>query len=223
MAGRFGAVQSGQRKSLVFLLESAEVWRPFSPAAAPPMSHAAFKQAQQRYARTREAAYRIARDDAIASGRVGGPLRLTECTLPALLVWRSTWTAPHPSGAGGWDWEPLMRRAWKQPSAFHLAIWSGEVLCGLAVGRASRQRSDGVRDAILVDYVESAPDLQHPLRRKVAFLATSAADAYGRVLGAEWLRLIDPLPGALRLYSELGFEVVRDENRVLYCERRIQP
>src|SRR5690349_15229613 len=106
------------------------------------MRDPAFQRAQQYYARLRQSAYDLVRDDALASALVTVPLRLADCDPHTLSVWRTNWTGPHPSGWGGWDWEPLLRRAWRHPSAFHLAVWSGKTLCGLAVGRVSDRDRD---------------------------------------------------------------------------------
>ncbi len=182
-----------------------------------------FKRAQERYARIRRAAYAIARDDALARELTDASLRLADCDQYTLAIWRTTWAGPHPTGWGTWDWEALLRRAWKHPSAFHLAIWSGKVLCGLAAGRISNRDRHGLRRAVSIDFIESAHDRHHPLRGSIAALATGAAEAYGRALGAHWLRLVQPLPGVLTLYTSLGFGIVREGDRVLYCERRIEP
>jgi hypothetical protein len=187
------------------------------------MSDASFQRAKQQYARLRRSAYALAREDALASGFADARLRLTGCDQAALSVWRATWAAPHPSGWGNWNWEPLLRSAWKQPSAFHLAIWSGETLCGLAVGRVSDRDQTGTRNALSLHFIESAPDRNHPLRGSIASLATRAAQHYGHALQVRWLRLVDPLPGLIERYERLGFTVVRGKSRVLYCERRIEP
>jgi hypothetical protein len=187
------------------------------------MSDNSFHRAQDRYARIRRVAYAIVRDNAVAAGHTHAPLRLAECDPYTLSVWRASWEGPHPSGWGGWDWEPLLRHAWRHPAAFHLAIWSDKALCGLAVGRVSNRDRSGFRLAVFVDYIESAHDANHPLRGKIAVLAIGAADAYGRALGAHWLRLMEPLPSILHLYVGMGFGIVRDKDRVLYCERRIEP
>jgi hypothetical protein len=96
-------------------------------------------------------------------------------------------------------------------------------LCGLAVGRASVRDRNGVRAALAIDYIEGAHDRHHPLRGMIVLLATSAAEAYGRAIGARSLRLMQPLPHILHLYTRLGFHVVREMNKALYCERRIEP
>lgn len=76
---------------------------------------------------------------------------------------------------------------------------------------------------VFIDYLESAHDPRHPLRGSIATLATSAAHAYGRLLQAGAVRLKDPLPGVIPLYAGLGFGPVYEGDRVLYCERRIEP
>jgi hypothetical protein len=182
-----------------------------------------YRRAQQHYARIRRVAYLAARDQVLASVHVGTAVRLAECDPHALSIWKATWTEPHPSGWGGWDWEPLLRRAWRNPDAFHLAIWSDRRLCGLAVGRASGRDRNGKRTALAVDYIEGAHDPHHPLRGMIVLLATSAAEAYGRAIGARSLRLMQPLPHILHLYTRLGFSVVREMDKVLFCERRIEP
>ncbi|HLM69065.1 MAG TPA: hypothetical protein VK358_16110 [Longimicrobium sp.] len=224
MSERFGAVQSGQRKSLVCGVLAAEIARiPRSPPGLPAMQNPQFRAALQRYARIRKSAYDAVTHDALASGLVAAPLRLADCDPHTLSIWRATWTDPHPSGWGGWDWEPLLRRAWRHPSAFQLAIWSNKVLCGLAVGRVSGEDKSGQRNAVFVDNIESSHDPGHPLRGAIATLVIDAADTYGRALQASHVRLVEPLPGVLWMYERLGFATVWRQGRALYCERRIEP
>lgn len=187
------------------------------------MQDPSFRRAQQYYARLRQSAYALVQADALASGVVSVPLRLTDCTAYTLSVWQQTWTGSHPSGWGGWEWELLLRRAWKHPAAFHLAIWSSDTLCGLATGRVPKRHPEGIRSVVFIDYLESAHDPRHPLRGSIATLATSSAHAYGRLLQAGAVRLKEPLPGVIALYAGLGFRPVYEGERVLYCERRIEP
>lgn len=187
------------------------------------MADPSFRRAQQYDARLRKSAYALVRDDAVATGLVSAALRLADCDPHTLSVWRTEWSAPHPSGWGGWDWEPLLRRAWRHPSAFHLAIWSGKILCGLAVGRVSDRDRSGRRNAVSIDFIESAHDPRHPLRGAIASLVIDAANTYGRALQASHVRLVEPLPGVLSMYERLGFGTVWQQGRALYCERRIEP
>ena len=108
-----------------------------------------------------------------------------------------------------------MRRVWKHPSGFHLAVWSDSTLCGLAVGRVSDRNREGGRNSISVDFIESAHDPAHPLRGLIAPLVIDAADTYGRALDARCLRLMQPLEGVLPLYESLGFTTVWQQGRAL--------
>jgi hypothetical protein len=187
------------------------------------MSDPRFRRAQQQYARIRAAAYRLTAESAVVTGLVAPPVRMADCDRHALSVWRTTWKEPHFSGSGGWNWESLLRRAWRDPAALHLALWSERTLCGLVVGRASRPLPDGRRLRISIECMESAPVLDHPLRGVIAFLAIDAAERYGRAFGAERLRIVEPLPGVLGLYARYGFAPVWEQGHAVYCERRIEP
>ena len=108
-------------------------------------------------------------------------------------AWHATWRPQrHPSGAGGWHWPRIMRTRWRRPSAFRLAIWSGPVLCGLAIGHPSRRSGAGVRRFLSVEMIEGAP-FSHPLRSSVAELATQFAIEYARLLRGTRVRLINPI------------------------------
>jgi hypothetical protein len=187
------------------------------------MPNVPFWLAKQHYARLRRQAYDHIVQDAVEAGSICVPLRLADTDEETLAAWRTTWRDAHPSGYGNWNWDRILRRAWRRPSAFHIAVWSGEHLCGLGVGRLSKRRFAGVRHTISLHFIESAHDHQHPLRRRVAPLVISAAEAYGDLAGASRIRLIEPLPGVIRIYEELGFAVARKAGQPVYCERRIPP
>jgi hypothetical protein len=183
------------------------------------MRDSEYQQALQRYARLRRLAYELVERVGDPGGATG--IRLTDIDSSALDAWRSTWIRAHPLGYGGWDWDGLVARVCTRPSAFHVAIWSGGELCGLAIGRLSKRRPSGRRHTISVHYLEGNPRRGHPLRGKVAPLAVAAAEAYGDIVGAWRIRLIDPLPGVFRTYQRLGFAIARDAHTPLYFEKRI--
>jgi hypothetical protein len=186
------------------------------------MDNSDFRQALQRYAHLRQAAFRAAEAEARRNGLVQRPFRFSEIDPSALDTWRSTWRGIQPFGYGAWDWEGLVPPIRRKPSGFHLAIWSGDHLCALAVGRASKRRPSGRRHTLPVHFLEGNPDPWHPLKGQVADLAIACADAYGAALGARTLRLINPLPGLLRLYQGLGFSIAKIDSVPLYLERSIE-
>jgi hypothetical protein len=187
------------------------------------MPNVPFWLTKQHYARLRRAAYDAVVREAVASGGIRVPLCLADTDREAVTTWHTTWSGAHPSGFGNWNWEHILRRAWRRPSAFHVAVWSGEQLCGLGVGRLSKRRPSGVRHTLSVHFIESAHTRDHPLRRHVAALVITAAEAYGTLTGVRRIRLIEPLAGVIRFYEDFGYVVVRKAGRPLYCERRILP
>jgi hypothetical protein len=181
-----------------------------------------FRHALQRYRSLRETAFRVAERDAWYHGGIPHPVRFTEIDEIALASWRTTWNRAHPFGYGAWDWEDLVRPVWRRPSGFHVAIWSQDLLCGLAAGRASKRRPSGRRHTLSVHFLEGNPDPGHPLKGYVAYLAIACAHAYGAALGVSTLRLVNPLAGVRKLYSGLGFSIAGNGGDPLYFERSIR-
>jgi hypothetical protein len=214
-------VQSGHAKTLAFASQQADIGRLSIPRRPPlPMHDPEFSAALQRYAELRRLAYR--RVERLAGEmHVPAPVRLADIDLAALEAWRATWRQRHPLGYGGWNWPGIVERIRSRPSAFRLAIWSGECLCGLAVGRCSKRRTSGTRHTVSVHFLEGNADSRHPLRGFVAPIALATAEAYGAVVGASRLRLVDPLPGVFRIYKRLGFSIARSSATRLYFEKRI--
>jgi hypothetical protein len=185
------------------------------------MRNVPFWQARQHYARLRQQAYNHVVQDAVKAGGIRVPLRLADTDDETLTAWRATWRGGHPSGYGNWNWDRILHRAWRRPSAFHVAIWSGEQLCGMGVGRLSKRRHAGIRHTISMHFIESAHDNRHPLRGTIAPLVISASEAYGELAGASRIRLIEPLPGVVPMYESFGFTVAWKAGQPVYCERRI--
>lgn len=105
-----------------------------------------------------------------------------------------------------------------------VALWSGDDLEGLILGRASRHRATGIRHTITLSYVERRPEPPASLlRNRVLVLAISVAEAYGGALGASRIRLESPDSRLVGWYEALGFTVARSGGRAVYCEREMEP
>lgn len=107
------------------------------------------------------------------------------------------------------------------PAGFPLAIWSGGQLCGLMVGRPSKRRRSGYRHTLSLHFLEANPDRGHPPRGHVAAVALNAAEAYARALQVSRVRLVDPLPGVVRIYERLGYRTGQEGAWPLYLEKRM--
>jgi hypothetical protein len=97
-----------------------------------------------------------------------------------------------------------------EPDRFEVSVWSGETLCGLAVG--------WTRQAFCrVDYLEGSPDPAHPLKGSVAVIVSGAATAYATALGKDEIRLMNPIPAVVPHYQGLGFTVANLTDGTPYC------
>lgn len=85
-----------------------------------------------------------------------------------------------------WPWPTLIREGQEDdPAAFDMALWHGDVLCGLAHGM------DG-QGFCGVEFLEGSPDPAHPLRGRVLRAIVRTAVGYTAILQRQELRLIRP-------------------------------
>lgn len=177
---------------------------PTDPEAGQPVTAA---DAYARYADVRAGALLDA-ERVLQALPGGGGARLTLIDVHALTAWEA-WPA-RADDRGGWDWRKARDDVQSDPRHFEAALWSGRVLCGLAVGKASKT-------AVKLRLLEAHPGRFHPLRGLVAPFLLLAADRHARALGRRQLQLIDPLPGALPTYIRLGFQLAPAGARPPYC------
>jgi hypothetical protein len=144
-------------------------------------------------------------------GSRGIPVRLSLIDDAALLAWREQWT-PRPDQPGGWNWPEQTRRLRSTLGRFEIALWSGPILCGLAIGKPSKGPSH-----LAVQLIEGNPAPTHPLKGFVAECVTEAAFSDGRLLNKSQPRLLRPLPGALEKYRAIGFGIEPDSPDPSYC------
>ena len=164
----------------------------------PPRPSASRSAAESRYRELRHTAFQRAEADLAATG-VLVELRAIEATaLEAFKTW--------PPRRVAWPW-PDIAADWRNghPDRFELAVWSGGVLCGLAIGRPARTAAH-----LSLYYLESNPDPGNPLHLKVANVVIAASRAYALAIGKTELRMVDPLPHATAFYRSrvIGFELV---------------
>lgn len=165
--------------------------------------------AEARYRPIRLAALGTAAD--IVSAQLA-PLavRLDTIGPTALEAFREQWEG-HPRRRYPWPWGKIVDDARKnEPDRIEVAVWSGKILCGLAIGR---NRSEFCR----VDYLEGAPAADHPLKGYVAMIVAGAAVAYATASGKGEVRLVDPIPAVVSHYVALGFALATPKGMTPYC------
>ncbi len=143
-------------------------------------------------------------------------VRIRDIDCGALEAFAATW-AGHPARAVAWPWPEIAQRFRRNyPERFEAAIWSGEWLCGLAIGRPNN-----AGDMVALHFLEGCPDVGHPLKGSVHQAALEALFAYALAISATRIRINDPLPGAVRLYVALGFRLEIPKSGGSYCEKEI--
>jgi hypothetical protein len=172
---------------------------------APPSRSAA----EARYRDIRLAALKTAED--IASAQLATrPVRLDIISAAALATFRDHWVG-HSRRRYPWPWAEIVENARKnEPDRFEAAVWSGDTLCGLAIGWTRKE-------FCRVDYLEGSPVPDHPLRGRVAVIVFGAAVAYATALGRAEVCLINPLPAVVPRYEALGFKLASPKGETPYC------
>jgi hypothetical protein len=168
---------------------------------------------EARYRQIRLAALRRAQEIA-AEKLAPAQVRLDLINASALRTFQDHWE-PIPFRRYGWPWPKIVRDASRnEPDRFEAAVWSGDTLCGLAIG--------WTRQAFCrVDYLEGSPDPAHPLKGSAAVVVSGAVVAYAIVLDRREIRLINPLPAVVPHYEALGFTLASPKGGTPYCWRKV--
>jgi hypothetical protein len=162
------------------------------------------------YPHIRNQAHQLAAEDA-AKAIPSIYVRITDVDAIALGAYKATWEGRHPSGYGGFDWTYLWHRLCRQEHrSFHCALWSGSVLCGLAMGTVARGHSH-----LTIRYMEGRPQ-GHPLQGHVARIVLAAAEYYAEGLQLPRIGIENPAPGLEGWYRQCGFVLALQQSAVRY-------
>lgn len=133
----------------------------------------------------------------------------------ALAVFARQWDG-HPARRFPWPWADIAAEYRRNhPDRFEVAVWSGEVLCGLAVGKVS-----GGTLYCGVNFLEGSPE-PHPLRGFIVGIVIAAAEAYAVTIGKGSVRLVDPLPELVPLYASFGYSLASPRRESPYCWKMV--
>ena len=98
-----------------------------------------------------------------------------------------------------WDWHFASRYIHRHPKAFDLAVWVGNKLCTLALGRPSYNGT-----FMRLDFIEKAPS-NCPFSSEMVPISILAYETYAKRIGAKQFRIIDPINDkVLRSYLQHG-------------------
>jgi hypothetical protein len=143
---------------------------------------------------------------------------ITDIDAKALTCWERQWRPNMPSGKSwsDWNWPEDSLRWEKHIDRLSIAVWSGEQLCGLALGKPSQARNN-----LSIYLLQGSPVESHALKGKVLPIVIDVASAYGTALGCRELRLVKPLSGMVGKYQDLGFQLEKDHRSAPYCVRSL--
>lgn len=114
----------------------------------------------------------------------------------AIRSFEDTWR-DHPSRKVDWDWGNRSHRAIK---GFNVAIWHGEVLCGLASGPTKSKVHTSIR------MLEGNPG-DHPIKGMVIPIALMTLEQYAKRIGVPELRLMEAARPLIPAYEKAGFSL----------------
>ncbi len=103
----------------------------------------------------------------------------------------------------GWDWRRVRDQYRRNHMArIELAVWHGEELCGLMIGKAS----DG-KLVIKINYIQGG-EIENPLKGYIVPIASYCAELFAVAIEADWIGIQDPIEDEdlLNYYRELGFD-----------------
>lgn len=98
-----------------------------------------------------------------------------------------------------WDWEKIWHQGCKRSRRVELAIWVEQKLCGLALGRVSKNCV-----VATIHYLESNPQ-SNPLKGNIAPIAIRYVEALGIMHGCTQSSIEQPAPGLVEFYKGLGY------------------
>ena len=118
-----------------------------------------------------------------------------------------------------WDWTFASRYCAKYPKAFDLSVWSGNTLLSLTLGRPTYRGT-----SIRMDFIEKTPGLT-TYSGEIFGVSQLAYETYGRLIGAESIRLIEPMNKKLITYytsKDRGFRLIpAKQGNPHYLEKKI--
>lgn len=130
-------------------------------------------------------------------------LSLSKIDHKALTAFR-TWQ-DIPERKVNWDWTFASRYCMRHPKAFDLSVLNGNTLLSLTLGRPTYKGT-----SMRMDFIEGVP--KNTIYTGELFsVSLLAYQTYGRLIGAEFIRIIEPMNEKLiKFYTskDIGFSLV---------------
>jgi hypothetical protein len=120
--------------------------------------------------------------------------------------WKNIKEGTHRQHRSKWSWMSMHNNYRRHPKRFDIAVWQAGQLCGLSYGIPTKRKTK-----LRLELVEASPLNDNPLRSQVMTIVTSAAINYAMLLGADELRVMNPVnENVTSYYKKLGYKPVRN-------------
>jgi len=142
------------------------------------------------------------------------PIDLGGITSDALEAFEAEWEG-RPERRYEWPWREMVDDySRNEPGRLALAIWSGDVLCGLAIGKLRARYCS-------VNYVEGSPLPAHPLKGRVLPVVLTVLTAYAKAVDRQQIRLVDPFDAMVPCYEAHDFVLATPKGEPRYCWKAV--
>jgi len=118
------------------------------------------------------------------------------------------------------DWSGINEDFKKYTRRIDVSIWNDSVLCGLAMGKASKSRNMDDSNVTLC-FIQGSPKGVNTLKGSVAPIALDVMSYFGMALDKKVLYIRDPLPGAMEYYTSLDFKLAQKGKNAVYLKKDI--
>jgi len=179
-----------------------------------------YQEAKKQYHEIRKKVYQKVETE--LTDRFQKSIQLTHININALKAWREQW-CPRLAERKRfteeellWNWVNTIREMSNVPNRFELAIWSDNILCGLAIGKPSKGPAHNA-----IYRLQGSP-IRHPLEGKIMTIAIKTGTEYAKALGKKNLILVEPLEHLVKIYQRHGFTLKTSKHYPrCYCIKEV--
>jgi len=165
-----------------------------------------YKQTREHYQQLREVCYQHTLDQ--YKGSISA-FDLDEISFGAAQTadsWKNVTEGAYRKSRSQWSWMSMYNNYSKEVKRFDIAVWQGGQLCGLSYGIPTKRKTK-----LRLELVEASPLSDNPLRNQLTTIVTSAAINYAMLLGADELRMMNPVNDkVVSYYKTLGYKPVKN-------------
>lgn len=156
-------------------------------------------------------------------------VRITRIDDRAIQAWHDQWDGNRDDGKPWFDWDAASDQAtspghlaigegggaydFPPQGRFDMAVWYGDTLCGLGCGHI---KSVDEKSGVDIVFMEGLRRADNPLKGVLRFAMQDQLLRTAQALDLDEVRMVDPLPGADRLYEAMGYKLAEGRHPPLH-------